>query len=68
MSVPFCIHVQLLIPIKASTWSGPVNALCQTFIVILANIFLAFRLVDWPLVHAADMILISNLQYLWPDK
>ena len=46
MSVPFCIHVQLLIPIKASTWSGPVNSLCQLLIIILANIFLAFRFVN----------------------
>jgi hypothetical protein len=42
----FCIHLQLLIPIQASLWSGPVNSLVQLFIILLTNIFLAYRLVN----------------------
>jgi len=33
-------------PIQAPLWSGPANSICQLFIVILANIFLAYRLVE----------------------
>ena len=33
-------------PIQATLWSGPANSICQLFIVILANIFLASRLVE----------------------
>lgn len=41
----FMCIVQLLIPIQASLWAGPANSLCQLFIIIFANIFLATRLV-----------------------
>ena len=41
----FLVHMQLLIPIPASLWSGPVNSFFQLFIIIFANIFLAIRLV-----------------------
>ena len=53
-AILFFIHVQLLIPVQA-LWSGPVNSLCQVFIIIFANIFLATRLVHQPLVQSDSM-------------
>ena len=61
------IHAQLLIPIQASLWSGPVNSLCQLFIIIFANIFLVTRLVHRYPVQA-DSILIPNSKYPWHHK
>ena len=63
----FMCIVQLLIPIQASLWAGPANSLCQLFIIIFANIFLATRLVHLPFVQA-DSIPIPNFQYLQPNK
>lgn len=63
----FFIYAQLLIPFLAALWSGPVNSLCQLFIIIFANIFLVTRLVHWPLVQA-DPMLIPSFQYSWPNK
>jgi hypothetical protein len=53
-SVPHCIHVLSLIPNQAQPgqlpplrpWEGPVNSLCQLLIILMANTFLASRLVD----------------------
>ena len=65
----FCIHVQLLISIQASLWSGPVNSLCQIVIVLLTNVFLTYRFVDLiDLLFIADSTPIPNFQYLWPDQ
>ncbi|KAI0256012.1 hypothetical protein BJV78DRAFT_1350308 [Lactifluus subvellereus] len=38
------IHLQLLIPIQAQLWAGPTNSLCQLFIILLANVYLADRI------------------------
>lgn len=44
--MPSCVYVQLLIPIQGALWSGPANSLSQVCIILLANIFLAYRLVN----------------------
>ena len=47
-SATFTSHVQLLIPpIQADPWQGPVSSLCQLFLILSANVFLAARLVTF---------------------